>query len=104
MQVRECLLALPQKKWVFTNCNEKHAHLALQTLQIDVSLCVCFCISELDASPMYWRLLYAFTEELSMPCTDQLPSCSVMAHDEELSYALSAAWFGLQAIYINSWG
>lgn len=36
MQVRDCLLALPQKKWVFTNCNEKHAHLALQTLQIDV--------------------------------------------------------------------
>lgn len=34
-KVRECLLALPQKKWVFTNCNEEHAHLALQTLQID---------------------------------------------------------------------
>lgn len=35
-QVRECLLALPQKKWVFTNCNEKHAKLALETLQLQV--------------------------------------------------------------------
>ncbi|KAL3151349.1 hypothetical protein ABBQ38_013182 [Trebouxia sp. C0009 RCD-2024] len=33
-KVRECLLALPQKKWVFTNCNEKHAKLALETLQL----------------------------------------------------------------------
>lgn len=37
-QVRECLLALPQKKWVFTNCNEKHAKLALETLQLQVIL------------------------------------------------------------------
>ena len=37
-QVRECLLALPQKKWVFTNCNEKHAKLALETLQLQVML------------------------------------------------------------------
>lgn len=51
VQVRECLLALPQKKWVFTNCNEKHAHLALQTLQIDVSLC--FCIPKLDMASMH---------------------------------------------------
>ena len=35
-QVRECLLALPQKKWIFTNCNEKHAKLALETLQLQV--------------------------------------------------------------------
>ena len=33
-QVRECLLALPQQKWVFTNCNEKHARLALETLDL----------------------------------------------------------------------
>ena len=38
VQVRECLLALPQKKWVFTNCNEKHAKLALETLQLQVML------------------------------------------------------------------
>lgn len=37
-QVRECLLALPQRKWVFTNCNEKHAKLALETLQLEVML------------------------------------------------------------------
>lgn len=33
-QVRECLKALPQKKWVFTNCNEKHARLALESLDL----------------------------------------------------------------------
>lgn len=33
-KVRECLLALPQQKWVFTNCNEKHARLALETLDL----------------------------------------------------------------------
>lgn len=52
VQVRECLLALPQKKWVFTNCNEKHAHLALQTLEIDVRLC--FCIPGLDVPAIHW--------------------------------------------------
>ncbi|KAA6427834.1 MAG: hypothetical protein FRX49_02497 [Trebouxia sp. A1-2] len=33
-QVRECLKALPQRKWVFTNCNEKHARLALESLDL----------------------------------------------------------------------
>lgn len=33
-KVRQCLQALPQKKWVFTNCNEKHARLALETLNL----------------------------------------------------------------------
>ncbi len=36
-QVRECISALPQKKWVFTNCNEKHARLALKSLNLLVS-------------------------------------------------------------------
>jgi FMN phosphatase YigB (HAD superfamily) len=35
--VRECLKALPQRKWVFTNCNEKHARLALESLDLLVS-------------------------------------------------------------------
>ena len=54
-QVRDCLLALPQKKWVFTNCNEKHAKLALETLQLQVmhlpihhprGLYICSCMQE----------------------------------------------------------
>ena len=31
------LKSLPQEKWVFTNCNEKHATHALQLLGIEVS-------------------------------------------------------------------
>lgn len=34
-QVGAMLAALPQDKWVLTNCNEKHAKLALQTMGIE---------------------------------------------------------------------
>lgn len=37
VQVRSLLESLPQEKWVFTNCNEKHARSALQLLGIAVS-------------------------------------------------------------------
>ena len=36
VQVRALLESLPQEKWVFTNCNEKHARHALQLLGIEV--------------------------------------------------------------------
>jgi hypothetical protein len=39
VQVRLLVEALPQKnKWVFTNCNEKHALLALEALGLQVML------------------------------------------------------------------
>lgn len=36
LQVRALLESLPQEKWVFTNCNEKHATHALRLLGIEV--------------------------------------------------------------------
>ena len=36
IQVKALLQSLPQEKWVFTNCNEKHAKHALQLLGIEV--------------------------------------------------------------------
>ena len=52
MQVRALLESLPQEKWVFTNCNEKHARSALQLLSIEVRTQVrvvmsppCACVS-----------------------------------------------------------
>jgi hypothetical protein len=38
LQVRRLLLGLPQQKWVFTNCSEKHAWHALQLLGLQVLL------------------------------------------------------------------
>jgi hypothetical protein len=66
LQVRACLLSLPQTKWIFTNCNEKHARLALQTLGLEVrcpTCCQCFDLGALllpnNAASMI--LAYAFS-------------------------------------------
>ena len=36
MQLRALLESLPQKKWVFTNCSEKHCCIALELLGLQV--------------------------------------------------------------------
>jgi hypothetical protein len=39
LQVQQLLQSLPQKeKWIFTNCNEKHANIALELLNLKVRL------------------------------------------------------------------
>ena len=38
VQVRACLQSLPQRKWLLTNCNEKHAGIALELLGLQVSI------------------------------------------------------------------
>ena len=38
MQVRALLMSLPQAKWVFTNCSEKHARQALRLLGLEVHI------------------------------------------------------------------
>lgn len=37
IQVRALMISLPQKeRWLFTNCNEKHANIALELLNLKV--------------------------------------------------------------------
>lgn len=36
-QLRALLESLPQEKWVFTNCNEKHCRIALGLLGLQVT-------------------------------------------------------------------
>lgn len=64
-QVRECLLALPQKKWVFTNCNEKHAKLALETLQLQV-------LHLLMSKKLSWPLVFQGAARTSRLSTGRL--------------------------------
>ena len=78
-QVASGLGAMPQEKWVLTNCNEKHAKLALQDMALDahfkcVTLAHTTCLRKMLES-----LHEALANSLSTRCVDVGVMAAAMA-------------------------